>query len=357
MPKFKPAVLQQIGYELFEAAGCTPEDTRAVVDHLIESNLFGHDSHGAIRFYEYARAIREGRFQTRATPEIVSDKPCTAVVDANGALGQVGATFAINLAIEKARQYGTSTVTLRNTSHVGRAGAYPLLAARAGMMALAFVNAGRLGYQIAPFGGIDGRLTTNPIAFSAPRREAEPLLVDMTTSVVAEGKVRVAINKGVSVPEGWLIDGYGNPTTDPNDFRADPPGAILPMGGVVAHKGYGLSFVVELLGGALSGQGCAAGERTMVSNGVLFTVYNIEHFTEFNTYYDEIESLIRHVKSSRLAPGFTEILVPGEPEFRSAERVRAEGIALDDTTWGQICEEAREFGLDPSRWEARAIDN
>ena len=352
MPTFQPEVLQQIGYQLFEAAGCTPEDTRAAVDHLIESNLFGHDSHGAIRFYEYARAIREGRFQPRATPEVVSDTPCTAVVDAHGALGQVGATFAMNLAIEKARQHGTSTVTLRNTSHIGRAGAYPLMAARAEMMGLAFVNAGHLGYQIAPFGGIDGRLSTNPIAFAAPRRGTHPILVDMTTSVVAEGKVRVAINQRKEVPEGWLIDGDGNPTTNPNDFKADPPGAILPMGGVVAHKGYGLSFVVEFLGGTLSSQGCAAGEHTMVSNGVLFTVYHIEHFTQLNAYYDEVESLIRHVKSSRLAPGFEEILTPGEPEFRSAERRQVEGIDIDETTWAGICDEARMFGLKPEDWEA-----
>ena len=350
MPTFQPDALRQIGYDLFEAAGCTAEDTRSVVDHLIESNLFGHDSHGAIRFYEYARAIRDGRFQPTAKPEIVSDSPCAAVVDGHSALGQVGATFAMNLAIEKARQYGTGTVALRNTSHVGRAGAYPLMAARNEMLGLAFVNAGHLGYQIAPFGGLDGRLSTNPIAFSAPRRDDDPILVDMTTSVVAEGKIRVAINQGKQVPEGWLIDSQGNPTTDPNDFRADPPGAILPMGGVVAYKGYGLSFVVELLGGTLSGEGCAAGERTMVSNGVLFTVYSITHFTSLDAYYDEVEDLIRHVKSSRLAPGFQEILSPGEPEFRTAARKQVEGIEIDETTWAAICEEARGFGLDPERW-------
>lgn len=351
MPNILPGRLREVGYQLFEASGCTADDARAVVDHLVESNLFGHDSHGAIRYYEYTRAIREGRFQPRATPEIVRDYPSTAVVDAGGALGQVGATFAMNLAIDKARQQGLATVTLRNTSHVGRAGAYPLMAARQGnMIGLAFVNAGRLGYQIAPFGGLEGRISTNPIAFSAPRPETDPILVDMTTSVVAEGKVRVAINQGVEVPEGWLIDARGNPTTDPNDFRAEPPGAILPMGGVVAHKGYSLGLVVELLGGALSGEGCADGSRTMHSNGVLFTVYNIEHFTELSTYYDEVEALLEHVKSSKLAPGFNEILAPGEPEFRNAQRIESEGIEIDETTWEYICQEGRILGLDPGSW-------
>ncbi len=351
MPNILPGRLREVGYQLFEASGCTADDARAVVDHLVESNLFGHDSHGAIRYYEYTRAIREGRFQPRATPEIVREKPSTAVVDAGGALGQVGATFAINLAIEKARQHGLATVTLRNTSHVGRAGAYPLMAARQkNMIGLAFVNAGRLGYQIAPFGGLEGRLSTNPIAFSAPRPDTDPILVDMTTSVVAEGKVRVAINQGVEVPEGWMIDAEGNSTTNPNDFRADPPGAILPMGGVVAHKGYSLGLVVELLGGALSGEGCAAGSRTMHSNGVLFTVYNIEHFTELSTYFDEVEALLEHVKSSRLAPGFNEILAPGEPEFRNAQRKESEGIEIDETTWEYICQEGRILGLEPDSW-------
>ena len=351
MPNIRPSALRAVGYQLFEASGCTAEDARAVVDHLVESNLFGHDSHGAIRYYEYTRAIREGRFRPRATPQLVRDNPSTAVVDAGGALGQVGATFAMNLAIEKARQNGLATVTLRNTSHVGRAGAYPLMAARQkNMIGLAFVNAGRLGYQIAPFGGLDGRISTNPIAFAAPRPHADPILVDMTTSVVAEGKVRVAINQGKQVPEGWLIDAQGKSTTDPNDFRADPPGAILPMGGVVAHKGYGLGLVVELLGGALSGEGCADGSRAMRSNGVLFTVYNIEHFTELTTYYEEGEGLLQHVKSSRRAPGFKEILAPGEPEFRSAQRKESDGIEIDETTWAAICQEGRILGLDPESW-------
>lgn len=346
MPTFQPQTLRQIGYEIFRAAGCSETDMHAVVDHLVDSNRFGHDSHGVIRYPEYVRAMREGRFNPKAQPTVVSDHPCAAVVDAAGALGQVGGVFAMNLAIEKARQHGVATVTLRNTSHVGRAGAYPLQAAAQGMIGLAFVNAGRLGYQIAPYGGIDGRLTTDPIAFAAPRRNDPPIMVDMTTSVVAEGKIRVAINSGQTVPEGWLIDGQGNPTTNPRDFIGDPPGAILPMGGVVAHKGYGLAFVVELLGGALSGQGCAAGERVMKSNGVLFTVYNIEHFTDLNSFYDEVDGLVRHVKTSRLAPGFSEILAPGEPEFRTAARRDQNGITVDETTWGQICREASTLGID-----------
>ena len=350
MPKFTPQELSEIGYSLFQAAGCREEDAKAVVDHLVESNLFGHASHGAIRFYEYVQAIREGRFKPDAKPEVVRDHPATAVVDAGGAMGQVGATFATELAIEKAKRCGTGSVSLRNTAHIGRVGAYPLMAARRGFIGQIFVNAGHLGCQIAPFGGIDGKLSTNPLGFAAPRRDADPIMVDMTTSVVAEGKIRVAINQGKALPEGWIIDSEGNPATDPVAYKGDPPGAMLPLGGVVAHKGTALSLMVEVLGGAMSGLGCAQGARTMVSNGVFLNVYNIENFVDLDFYYDELESMIAHVRSSRVAPGFQEILLPGEPEFRSAKRVAQEGIQVDDRTWEEICVEARHLGLNPDAW-------
>lgn len=352
MPIFKPEKLQQIGYQLFEATGCSPGHAKAVVDHLVESNLFGHDSHGAIRFYEYAQAIQAGRFNPKAEPEIIKEHPCTAVVDAHNALGQVGGTFATNLAIQKAQENGVSVVTLRNTSHIGRVGAYPLMAAREGLIGLIFVNAGREGRKVTPFGGRDGRLSTNPIGFSAPRENADPILLDMTTSVVADGKIRVAINQGKPIPEGWAVDSEGNPTTDPTRVRGDDPqGALLPMGGVVAHKGFGLSIASEILGGVLSGQGVAANEPTFTSNGVHLTVYNIEHFTELADYYREVEFLASHIKSSRPIDGFKEILLPGEPEFQCAKQRTQDGINIDDTTYQRICDVAKEFGLDPKSWE------
>jgi uncharacterized oxidoreductase len=347
--------LREVGYELFQAAGCRDADARAVVDHLVESSLFGHDSHGAIRFYEYVRSVREGRFNPAASPEIVQEHPCAAVVDGGGAMGQVGATFATNLAMKKASEHGVATVTLRNTSHVGRAGAYPLKAAREGMLGLIFVNAGREGYKVAPFGAIEGRLSTDPIGFAAPRREADPILVDMTTSVVADGKIRVAINQEKSIPEGWGIDSEGNPTTDPKRVRMDPMGALLPLGGVVAYKGTALTLIVEILGGALSGEGCASPAQEMVSNGVCLTAYHIEHFREIGAFYDELEDLIAHMKSARTAPGVDEILLPGEPEFRCARQRGRDGIEVDETTWEAICGEARKHGVDTENWAEKAL--
>ncbi|MGB1716687.1 MAG: Ldh family oxidoreductase [Candidatus Latescibacterota bacterium] len=351
MPRVRADELRRIGCLLFEQVGCTPADARTVVDHLVDSSLYGHDSHGQIRIYEYIGQIRDGIFDPKGTPHIESDRPCAAVVDGGGALGQIGGTFATQLAIDKARQHGVATVTLRNTSHVGRVGAYPLQIARAGLVGIVFCNAGHLGRQIAPYGGLDGKLSTNPIAFAAPRRSAEPILVDMTTSVCAEGKIRVASNKGVALPAGCIIDAQGNPSTDPQDYLGDPPGAMLPLGGPVAYKGYCLSFIVEILGGALSGQGCAAGERVMQSNGLCITAYHIDHFADRDAYFDEIEALIGHVRSSRIDPNVGEILLPGDPEYRSAKEREQAGIPIDNTTWERIQRAGSDLGLDVHTWQ------
>lgn len=352
MPRFKPQDLREIGSAIFTATGCSAQDAQTITDHLVEASLAGHDSHGTLRFYEYVYQLGMRDFNPRGKPVIVKEYPCTAVVDGAGAMGQIGATFATQLAIRKAREMGIASVALQNTSHVGRVGAYPLMAAQEGMICLAFVNAGKLGRQITPYGGIDGKLSTNPIAFAAPRREAEPILVDMTTSVTAEGKIRVAENRGQELPDGWIIDHQGQPSNDPRDFTGDSPGAILPLGGSVAYKGYCLSFVVELLGGALSGEGCAAGETIMNSNGVMLNVYHIEHFTDRETYFDEVESLIRHVRTSRIDPKIGEILLPGEPELRAARERSENGIPIDDETWSRICQAGLELGLNPEPWKA-----
>ena len=346
MPTFKPDTLLHIGYQLFTGIGCSPEDARTVADHLVESSLFGHDSHGVIRFYEYVGLVRDGVWDPRGTPHIVDERPCTAVIDGGGAMGQVGAAFAAQVAMDKARENGTATVTLRNCRHVGRCGAYPLMIARQGFIGLMFVNAGRLGRQITPYGGLDGKLSTNPIAFAAPRRQGEPIMVDMATSMSAEGKVRVANNKGAALPEGFIIDHQGNPSTDPQAFLGDPPGAILPLGGTAAgHKGYGLNVAIELLAGVLSGTGCIGKDQQMC-NGVLLITLDVAQFLPLDEFFRESEVFIRHVKSSPPATGFSEILLPGEIEAKVKKERESEGIFIEDETWGQILECGRKFGLD-----------
>ena len=352
MPTVTADALRRIGCEFFTALGCRPGDARVVTDHLVQSNLYGHDSHGVVRMEQYWRAAREERVvDPQAQPEIVREHPCTAVVDAHHGFGQVGAVFATKLLIEKARQNGIASVSLRNTSHVGRVGEYPRLAAEAGLIGLIFVNAGRLGFQVAPFGGIDGRLGTNPLAFAAPRRDAPPFFVDMTTSTVADGKIKVAANQGKPLPEGWIVDAEGNPSTDPSDYWDEPRGAVLPLGGPLGHKGTALSMLNEICGGGLSGQGMSAGDMRVDSNGVHMTAYDIAQFVDPEFFYDEIDSLINHVKSSRPSPGVKEVLVASEPEYR-AEKERAQsGIPIDETTWKNLCDAAHNLGLNPKNWK------
>jgi LDH2 family malate/lactate/ureidoglycolate dehydrogenase len=349
MPVIQPDSLRNIGYQIYEACGCSAEDARIVVDHLVVSSLYGHHSHGILRFYEYVPFLTEGRFNPRGTPRVVWERPCSALVDGDGAMGQVGGEFATRLAIDKARAQGIAAVTLRNTSHIGRVGAYPLMVAREGLLGLVFCNAGNLGFQIAPFGGLDGRLSTDPIAFAAPRRDANPIMVDMATSMAADGKIRMALNRGEQIPKGWIIDAQGQLSTDPEDYT-ERGGAILPLGGVSGHKGTCLGFIVELLGGALSGEGVANGARKLKSNGVLICVYDIEHFTDRESFFDEVETLVAHVRSSRVDPNIGEIQLPGEPEYRNEQRQLQDGIDVDDTTWSRICEAGEQLGIDTGQW-------
>lgn len=351
MRRIPPEALTRIGCALFEAAGCSPEDARTVAEHLVESSLFGHDSHGSLRLYEYVDQLGAGTFDAQGRPRIARERGAMATLDGGGALGPVAGRLAVATAARLACLHGVGAVSLRNCSHLGRIGAYPLALARQGLIGLAFVNAGALGRQIPPYGGIDGKLSTNPISFCAPRPGRNPILVDMTTSVVAEGKIRVAHNRGARVPEGWLIDADGRPTTDPGDFLGQPPGAILPLGGPVAYKGYCLSMAVEIMGGLLSGEGCAAGAVVMKSNGMLLTAYEPAFFCEDADYQGELESLIRHVMTSRVDPAVGRIRLPGDPEFDTAAVRCARGIPIDDTTWDRICERARRIGLDPTPWE------
>ena len=351
MPTVTAEALRRIGYDFFAALGCRPADARIVTDHLVQSNLYGHDSHGVVRMEQYWHAVREeGVVDPQAVPEIVRDNPCTAVVDANNGFGQVGAVFATKLLIEKAQQYGIASVSLRNTSHIGRVGEYPHMVAQAGMIGLIFVNAGRLGFQVAPFGGIDGRLGTNPLAFAAPRPADPPFFVDMTTSTVADGKIKVAANQGKPLPEGWIVDAQGNPSTNPADYWDEPRGAVLPLGGPLGHKGTGLSMMNEICGGGLSGQGMSAGDMRVDSNGVHLTAYDIAQFVEPEFFYAEIETLINHVKTSRPAPGVSEVLVASEPEYRAQREREQTGIPIDETTWGKLCDAARDLGMDPIAW-------
>jgi len=344
--------LSDLMRRVLSALGCPGDEAEVIARSLALANLAGHDSHGLIRIEQYVKMVQIGEAIPGAPVTVEHETACTAVLNGGWNFGQVAGRRAAETAIRKAREYGTGTVTLRNSNHLGRLGEYTLMAAEEGMAAVMMVNNHGRGNLVAPFGGSDGRLSTNPISFAAPGPE-RPILVDITTSVVAEGKVRIKRNAGQAVPEGWLIDSQGRATTDPNDLYLEPRGAILPFGGVAAHKGFALSMMVDILSGALSGAGCSRSPDIRNGNAVFYTAIDVEKFIPREEFLEHVAILERHVKASPPAPGFTEVLLPGEPEFREEQRRRREGVRIDEGTWRQFCDCAEGLGIDLSETKGR----
>ena len=227
---------------MLEAGGALPGHASIVANHLAEANLAGHDSHGFIRIPQYLEGIKAGKLDPKAEPEVVRERGSMLLIDGHSTFGQVVATRATEMAIEKAGEHGISLATMGNLDHTGRIGTYPEMAAGAGMAAIMFTGfaGGTFGNNVAPFGGRVRRLGTNPIAMAFPHRDGAPVLLDFASSMAAEGKLRVYRNKGEELPDAWVLDKDGVPSRDPNAYYEG--GAILPVGGIQGgHKGYALS--------------------------------------------------------------------------------------------------------------------
>lgn len=341
--KFPPDRLQKLVTIIFQAAGCDAAEAERIAEHLVDANLVGHDSHGVIRVPSYVQWLRAGKVLAGRSIEVAFENDVIAVVDGQFGFGQTIGAQAMRLGIDKAARHGVAVIALRNSGHLGRIGDWPLMVARAGKLSLHFVNTTGAGILVAPFGGINRRLSANPIAAGIPIAGEAPILLDMSACTIAEGKIRVALNKGVPVPEGCLLDAQGQPTTDPRVFYADPPGAILSIAG---HKGYGLAVLCEVLAGALTGGGCSNPVHAdRVVNGMLSIILDPAFFQSDPAFAAEIRRFIAWVKSSEKASPTGEILMPGEIEERTkAQRLR-DGIDIDETTWAQILKTADSLGL------------
>lgn len=341
MPLHEADTLEALARQIFAALGAPEEDARWIATLLVRANLRGHDSHGVIRIPQYAGAVRRGEANPKPTVRVVSETPTTALVDGDLGFGQVVARRAAEIAVAKARAQGLSAVGCSRTNHIGRLADYAELAAEQGLIALLWVNA-PTSPSVVPWGGIARRLSTNPHAVAVPGRNGPALSLDMATSVVAQGKLRVRRNRKEPAPPGWLIDAAGRPLTDVEAYYREPRGALLPLG---EHKGYGLSLVVEILGGILSGTGAARPEPGPSRNGVLILCLHVARFLPLEPFYAEVERLVAYVKSSPKGRGTAEILVPGEPEERTMAERRARGIFVEDETWNQIQGVARDVGV------------
>lgn len=340
MPTLPAPELVTFVERIFMAAGAPQDIANSVADSLVKSELVGHESHGVVRVRQYLDAIERGELDPAARPKIVHELPTLCLVDACSAFGQVAARFAIEQAIERARDYAIAAVGLKQCGHVGRLGEWVALAASENFAALAFCNGGGRGGSVTPFGGAARVLSTNPVAAALPTGDGAPIVLDFATSAVAEGKVRVARNRGKPIPEGWVVNSAGEPTTNPNDLYEG--GMLLPAAG---HKGYGLSLLVEYLGGILTGAGCPCFPTFVPGNGVLFMLIDVEAFRPFAEYQQDSTELVSRVKGAKPAPGFEEVLLPGEPEQRTLTQRSASGLSLDDATWAHLTDAATQFGI------------
>lgn len=346
MPTFSPEALEVFAAQLFSAAGVPTDHANLVGRSLVDSNLCGHDSHGVIRVPQYIGFLREGKLSRESQTTVLAETPAMLSLDGNWGLGQVQAFGMLNQLWTKAQTLGVASGTLRRTGHIGRLGEYAEWAAARGCALFATVNSHGSGRRVAPPGGTQGRISTNPICFGSPTPD-QPLVLDFSTSVCAEGKVRVAHQKGSPVPTGWIQNSRGEPTTNPGDLYADPPGSILPFGGEQPYKGFGLGLMLDALAGGLSGGECSRPDRPMpgMANCVVFVLWNTALFGGSEMFLQTVGGLADFVRNTPRAEGVNEITLPGDPERRCKAARMVAGIPIPDGTWQALAKLANELNV------------
>src|ERR1700742_3819680 len=337
--------------DVFSHSDSSPEEARRIATYLTTANLTGHDSHGVIRVPVYIRWKKMGSVVPDQTVERVVDMPSLAVVDGKFGYGQTVAPQAVRIGIEKCKAAGLAAVALRNAGHIGRVGDWAEMAAAEGLVSVHFVNAAG-SVLVAPYGGVERRLSTAPYCVGIPRHGQDPIVLDFATSVVAEGKVLVASRGGKKLPKGALVDHDGTLSEEPSvlygPHAADGPrdhtqgsGAIRAFG---EHKGSGLAFICELLGGALTGTGATAPDRRF-ANGMLAFYIDPKLVYPANFFDGEIARYVKYFKDTKPAAGVDQVLIPGDPEAKMRAERTKNGVPLPDDTWAAIVNTARGVGV------------
>jgi uncharacterized oxidoreductase len=337
--------------DVFAHSESSPEEARRIATYLTTANLTGHDSHGVIRVPVYIRWKKMGSIVPDRTVEIVVDTPSLAVVDGKFGYGQTVTPQAVRIGIEKCKASGLAAVALRNSGHLGRVGDWAEMAAAEGLVSIHFVTAAG-SLLVAPFGGVQKRLSTAPYCVGIPRPGQDPVVLDFATSIVAEGKVLVASRGGKKLPEGALIDADGSLSEDPavlyGPYSAEGPrdhtkgtGAIRAFG---EHKGSGLALICELLGGALTGTGATSADRRF-ANG-MFAIYVDPKVVDTANFFDgEVSRYIDFIRATKPVAGVDSVLIPGDPERKMRAERSQNGVPLPDDTWAAIVNTARDVGV------------
>ena len=349
--------LKSIVTETFKHNGCSAEEASRIAVRLSGANLRGHDSHGVIRVPRYVDYLKEGKQIAGVTAEIITESDILAVIDGKFGFGQTVGEQAVDIGIKKAKVNGIAITALQNAGHLGRIGDWAERAAAADLVSIHMVNV-RGSLIVAPFGGIDRRMSTSPFCAGIPLSDGEdPIILDMATSVVAEGKALVALKGGKPLPDDAIVTESGDVTGDPKPLYGDTnqgefpnpsngPGALRAFGN---HKGSGLNFLMEMMAGALTGSGCAgtlSEPQRRFCNGMFSMYFSPNAFGHSeNSFVLEVKAYVEFLKSSRPTEVGGEVLIPGEKEKQvMAERLKS-GLPLAPEAWEDIVKTARDSGM------------
>lgn len=334
--------LQELGTKTFMAVGVPKDEASWVTDCMVRSNLKGVDSHGVQLLPRYVKEVQTGRVKAGAKIRVIRETAATALFDGGGGFGYSMAREAMNATIKKAKNAGVAYSGVQNLGHIGRVGRWPEMALENDMIGIASQPG---GVFIAPWGGVERKLPIAPIAIAIPTGRYPPILVDMSLGPIAGGRASILALRKQKVPLGWLIDKEGKPTDDPAVFDRGE-GAQLPLGQTgLGYKGMALAMVIDIFCGPLMGM--------FKDRGVFFGAINIEAFTPLAEFKKGVDDIIANIKSSKLAPGFKEIMIAGEPEWREQERRLREGIFLDDPIYQEILNAAKSVGVDTTPYKGK----
>jgi uncharacterized oxidoreductase len=347
------AGLTRLAAAIVERGGSDPSEARLVAENLVLADASGHASHGVGMLPRYVDALTEGGLIPNRAPHVELDTGVLVRLDAGWGYGQVAGRDAMALGVERAQRHGVCVVALHDAHHLGRIGHWAEACVEAGLVSLHFVNVVSRPI-VSPHGGLDARTGTNPVCIGVPRLDQPPIVLDFATSRIAQGKVRLAFNRGESLPPDTIIDDRGEPTNDPRYTQIPPFGAILPFG---EHKGFGLGVIAELLGGALCGgltlHESHAGKRR-IHNGMLSILIDPAQLGVASRWVTESEAYLDWLRDSPVAAGTDGVRLPGEPEREHRERCARDGITLDRQSWEEIIAAATQLGLKRGECETLA---
>ena len=351
MPRIQHNRLRELGFEIYRTLDAPEEIARVVIDYQVDTNLAGHDSHGCVAIPRFARDVCSGRIIPAAIPEVVREDGPTALINGNRSFGQYSAHIAVNLANEKGKMFGIGAVGITNCNHVGALWGFVKRIVDEGMIGLMWCSAGPRGGSMVPFGGIGSVMAGNPIGFGVPGKSRPPLVTDISTATAAGGKVLIALQAGEKIPDHWVLDAAGQPTSDPEAFMTkdlELLGAMRPFG---EHKGYALALFAEVIGGILTGYGPAYRDDYIEGNGTFVLAIDVERFIDLDTFRTEVDAYFKAVKSVPTDEHTDEILIPGEMEFRTRIERESDGIPFAEGTWQSIVDTAASLGIEvPARF-------